>query len=396
MKKLPVTVLSGFLGAGKTTTLNHVLSNREGMKVAVIVNDMSQVNIDAALVKGGTAALSRTDEKLVEMQNGCICCTLREDLLIEVKKLAQQGKFDYLLIESTGISEPLPIAETFTFEDQFGDSLSDFAEIDTMVTVVDAVNIVQELNSIQTLRDREMELGKDDERTIAHLLTDQIEFADVILMNKCDLIDSQNCNHIEKILSLMNPKAKIYRTEHGNIELNKILHTQSFSFELAEKNPEWLAKNRYEIESESDEYNITSFVYKSKEPFHPERLWQFIQTRQAGVIRAKGFLWLARPIKQRIEYSQVGRLINYQLFGTWWADTPKENWPTDPELVAEIKKDWDLNVGDRLTNLTFIGVNMDENDIRNQLNNCLITDKEKQDVIMLGKQLKCPFFKQFN
>jgi G3E family GTPase len=347
-------------------------------------------------VKGGTAALSRTDEKLVEMQNGCICCTLREDLLIEVKKLAQQGRFDYLLIESTGISEPLPIAETFTFEDQFGDSLSEFAEIDTMVTVVDAVNIVQELNSIQTLRDREMELGKDDERTVAHLLSDQIEFADVILMNKCDLVDNQSCNHIEKILNLMNPKAKIYRTEHGKVELTKILHTQSFNFELAEKNPEWLAKDRYEIESESDEYNITSFVYKSKEPFHPERLWQFVQTRQAGVIRAKGFFWLARPIKQRIEYSQVGRLINYQLFGTWWADTPRENWPTDPELVAEIKKDWDPNVGDRLTNLTFIGINMDEKDIRKQLNNCLITDKEKRAVIMQGKQLKCPFFKQFN
>lgn len=360
MNKLPVTVLSGFLGAGKTTMLNNVLNNRENLKVAVIVNDMSEVNIDASLVKENENPLIRTEEKLVEMSNGCICCTLREDLLVEITKLAKEGRFDYLLIESTGISEPLPVAETFTFEDENGESLSDYATLDTMVTVVDGKNFLKDLESVSTLAEQEIGLGEEDERTIANLLLDQIEFANVIVINKMDLISEKDAMRLKAFINKINPQAEILFSEMSKVDLPKILNTQKFNFEEAANDPGWLKELRGEHIPETEEYGITSFVYDADRPFHPIRLYEvFSGSKLENVVRSKGFFWIASHADAVGMWSQAGNIVNLEPYGYW--DLPYEK---------------------RKQQLVVIGVQLDHEKIKKVLDDALLTDEEFE----LGKE----------
>lgn len=374
MPHLSVTVLSGFLGAGKTTVLNHILNNKEGKKIAVIVNDMSEINIDAELIKSG--GFNRSEEKLVEMSNGCICCTLREDLLVEVQKLALEEKFDYLVIESTGISEPLPIAETFTFVDESGHSLSHYAKLDTLVTVVDAQNFLRDYNAGLTLKDKKMELGEDDERNLSDLLIDQVEFSNVILISKSDLVSESELYQLKDVLTKLNTEAKICAVVKGEIELDKILGTGLFDFEKATLAPGWLKEIRGEHLPETLEYGVDSFIFRSRTPFHPERLNLFLQTEHGGLLRAKGFFWLASQSDFVATWSLAGVSSSVSASGIWWATASAEYWPADQQEIDLIEATFVEPFGDRKQEFVFIGKDMDKDLILSQLETCLLNQNE--------------------
>ncbi len=375
--KLPVTVLSGFLGAGKTTVLSHILNNRQGKKVAVIVNDMSEINIDSAIIQN-EVSLNRSEEKLVEMSNGCICCTLREDLLEEVTKLAKEGRFDYLVVESTGISEPLPVAETFTFADEDGVSLSDVADLDTMVTVVDAVNFLKDYDEAKYLQDTGESLGEEDERSVADLLVEQVEFADVILVSKTDLAEEADIERLKAILQTLNTHAEVIPISNGDVDIDSVLSTGLFDFERAQQAPGWLKEMRGEHVPETEEYGIGSFSYHARRPFHPEKFYQFLHnTEEYGkLIRSKGYFWLASRPEFAGQWSQAGGIARYGFAGMFWKAVAKDNWPTDEEYLASIEKQWVEPFGDMRQELVFIGQGLDQAGITRVLDSCLLSEAE--------------------
>eukprot|EP00762_Andalucia_godoyi_P005862 ANDGO_07016.mRNA.1 Putative metal chaperone YciC len=385
-KRLPVTVLSGFLGAGKSSMLENLLRNRGGLRIALIVNDMAEVNIDAQLVRNSGAALNRVEEKLIELQNGCICCTLREDLLVEVKKLAKENRFDYLVIESTGIAEPLPVAETFTFtelgaSDSEAQVLNSFARLDTMVTVVDAANFPKNLASDQKLSERfgEENVKPEDERNVVDLLIDQIEFANVVVVNKIDLATAEEVTMLEGMIHRLNPDAKVICTTFSQVDPKEILNTNLFDFDKASLNPGWLREIRGSHKPESDEYGISSFVYRRRRPFHPQRLWDAIENDEMDrrVIRSKGFFWLATRNDCYGEWSQAGEVYRFEYGGEWFAAVPEDEWEdNDPEIIAQVKADFDGEFGDRRQELVFIGMGFDKNRLQAVLDSCLLTDDE--------------------
>lgn len=376
-RKLPVTVLSGFLGAGKTTVLSHILNNRDGKRVAVIVNDMSEINIDSAVIQN-EVSLNRSEEKLVEMSNGCICCTLREDLLEEVNNLAKDGRFDYLVIESTGISEPLPVAETFTFADEDGVSLSDVADLDTMVTVVDAVNFLKDYDEAKYLQETGESLGDEDERSVADLLVDQVEFADVILVSKTDLVSGDEVNRLTAILETLNTQARIIPITNGKVDTDDVLSTGSFNFERAQQAPGWLAEMRGEHVPETEEYGIASFGYEARRPFHPEKFFAFLHgTEKYGkLLRSKGYFWLATRPQYAGQWSQAGGIARYGFGGMFWSAVPRSRWPDDPEYLESIQSSWVEPFGDMRQELVFIGQGLDEERVRAALDACLLSDDE--------------------
>jgi len=392
IEKLPVTVLSGFLGAGKTTVLSHVLNNRQGKKVAVIVNDMSEINIDSAIVQN-EVSLNRSEEKLVEMSNGCICCTLREDLLEEVTKLARDGRFDYLLVESTGISEPLPVAETFTFADEDGVSLSDVATLDTMVTVVDAVNFLKDYEAAQSLHETGESLGEEDERSVTDLLVEQVEFADVILVSKTDLAEDSDIERLIAILRTLNTHARIVPIAHGAVDVDAVLNTGLFDFERAQQAPGWLKEMRGEHIPETEEYGIGSFSYVARRPFHPDKFFRFLHStgNYGKLIRSKGYFWLATRPEFAGHWSQAGGIARFEMAGLFWRAVPKESWPTDEDYLASIKEQWVEPFGDMRQELVFIGQGLDQDAMTQALDDCLLSEDEVLEGKSYWETLHDPF-----
>ncbi|MEC8809593.1 MAG: zinc metallochaperone GTPase ZigA [Pseudomonadota bacterium] len=390
--KLPVTVLSGFLGAGKTTILSHILNNRENKKVAVIVNDMSEINIDSAIVQS-EVSLNRSEEKLVEMSNGCICCTLREDLLEEVTKLALEARFDYLVIESTGISEPLPVAETFTFADENGVSLSDVADLDTMVTVVDAVNFLKDYDEAKYLQETGESLGEEDERSVADLLVDQVEFADLILISKTDLATPSEVERLTAILKTLNTSAKIIPIANGNVEIDNVLNTGLFDFERAQQAPGWLQEMRGEHVPETEEYGIGSFSYEARRPFHPEKFHNFLHSTEkyGKLIRSKGYFWLATRPQFAGQWSQAGGIARYGFAGLFWKAVPEQDWPEDKDYLASIKRMWVEPFGDMRQELVFIGQGLDQQAMTQALDACLLSEEEVLRGVAYWATLSDPF-----